>query len=207
MSRKLLCLLAALLLVGAAFAPTAAVAQTTIGYIIIDPTSAGDIEFDIYGYTGSEVSLNPDSNPITTAVTLSDLSLTVGSNVYGPSYFSGPGPDGVSYLGTSELDSILSGVDSATLTGEFSPTTVTLSNSTTENIEEDFTAVITDSTGLSDYDYVNIVATVGGGGGGGTTVIPEPGSFLMVGSGLTALAGIRRRFLTATIRRFARGGF
>jgi hypothetical protein len=195
MSRKLLCLLAALLLVGTAFAP-AAVAQTTVGYISVDTSSPGDIEFDITGYTGSESFLNPDSNPITTAVTLSDLSLSVGSSTFTLD------ADGVSYQGTPELASILTGVDTATLTGQFDETVVTLADSTTETIEADFTAVITDSTGLVDGDYAYILATPASSGPP-PPIVPEPEPFLMVGTGLMGLIGMRRRFFMASIRKFS----
>jgi hypothetical protein len=205
MSRKLLAPLAALLLVGVAFAPAAAFAQTTVGYISVNiPSSGGTTEFDITGYTGSESTLlNTDPNPITTAVTLSDLSLTVGSSTFTLL------ADGVSYAGTPELASILSGVDSATLTGQFDETVLTLSDSTTETVEADFSATIlgdgTDGN-LQDGDFAFIIATPVTSGGGGP-VTPEPEPFIMVGTGLTALAGMRRRFLMASLRKFATGGF
>jgi hypothetical protein len=206
MSRKLLCLLAALLLVGVAFAPTAAHAQTTVGLVVIDSPSSGEVAFDIYGLTGSEVGGNPDGDAITTAVTLSDLSLTVGSTV--TTAFSGDA-DGVSYTGASLPDSDLSGEDTATLTGQFDETFLTLSGgpSDTETVDVDFTAVITDGAGLTDGDGAVISATVVPPSSGGAPVTPEPAPFLMVGTGLTALAGMRRRFLMTSICKFVSGGF
>jgi hypothetical protein len=213
MSRKLLCLLAALLLVGIAFAPTAAHAQTTVGYVSIDTPSSGEVAFDIYGLTGSEVGGNPDGDPITTAVTLLDLSLTVGGVATSPVETFTLQGDGVSYTGLSLPDSDIAGEDTATLSGTFDETFLTLSlgPSDTETIEADFTAVITGDGPLGvlqDGDSALIVATIAPpAGGGGGPVTPEPAPFLMVGTGLTALAGMRRRFLMTSICKFVSGGF
>jgi hypothetical protein len=209
MSRKLLCLLAALLLVGIAFAPTAAHAQTTVGFVSIDTPSSGEVAFDIYGLTGSEVGGNPDGDPITTAVTLSDLSLTVGGVATSPVETYTLQGDGVSYTGLSLPDSVLTGETTATLSGMFDETFLTLSGgpSDTETVDADFTAVITDGAGLTDGDGAVISATVVPPSSGGAPVTPEPAPFLMVGTGLTALAGMRRRFLMTSICKFVSGGF
>jgi hypothetical protein len=79
-----------------------------------------------------------------------------------------------------------------------------MSDGSTDSVDSTFSTTITDPTGLvASTDYAYIVATNGASGPPPAT--PEPESFLMVSTGLTALAGIRRRFLMASIRRFSSG--
>jgi hypothetical protein len=208
MSRKLLCLPAALLLVGIAFVPIAA-AQEQIGILEFNPPSNGvsaDSEFDILNITGtnSGQGYNSTTTYVTNQVLLTSLSLSVydGATLlgtFGPSYFSeAGGTDPLELNGTPEL---FTGATSAVLTGDFSTTTLDMNSGGPFTVNATFSATISDSTGLvegSDYQY--IVATNGSSGPPPTT--PEPESLLMVGTGLTALAGLRRRFLMASIRRF-----
>lgn len=208
MSRKLFCLLAAALLVGTVFSPII-VAQEQIGILQFDPgSSGGGDEFDILNITGVNAGLDYNTTPtyVTTEVDLSNLSLSVYNGAtleatYGSSYFTLDPLDGISFDGAPE-DFV--GDTSAVLTGTFSPTTLTLSDSSTDTIDSDFSATISDPTGLlAGTDYVYIVATNGTSGPPPAT--PEPESFLMVGTGLTALAGLRRRFFMASIRKLSSG--
>jgi hypothetical protein len=209
MRRKLLCLLAALLLVGTAFAPAAAFAQEQIGMLQFNPNSSGGSgnEFDILNITGVNAAPSPfgfQTTPtyVTNEVDLSGLSLTVsGSNApYPATTFTLDSLDGISWTG-SPAD--FTGATSATLTGTFGETTLDMSDGSFVTIDPTFSATISDPTGLTLSDFEYIVATNASTGGGGTPVVPEPEPFIMVGTGLAALAGIRRRFFMSSIRRFS----
>lgn len=219
MSRKLLCLLAALLLVGTAFRPTAAHAQEQIGILAFDPGSGGSgDEFDIQNITGptdSGLGLSTTTPYVTGTVLLDSLSLTVtggsGAGVYGSSYFSASPFDTISFNGTPED---FAGATSAVLTGDFSTTSLVMSSGGPITVLDGFTTTLTGTLpgGLLDdgstdnaADTVYIIATNTTGGGGPVT--PEPEPFIMVGTGLTALVGIRRKIFMASLRRFVRGGF
>ena len=114
------------------------------------------------------------------------------SLVLGPSYFT-LDSDGLSLDG--EQLSTLSGyptglfdATSAILTGRFSTQNLTLNDGTTTQVFYDFTATISDSSGLSDGDLAIINAT--------TT--PEPATWMMLATGLlfgSALV-VRQKFLT-----------
>jgi len=209
MNRRLLSFLA-LLLAGVAFTPSG-VAQTTVGYVSYDVTGPNVAEFDITNLTGINSFANPDANPITTSVNLSTLELVVSfatgpTEVFGPSYFT-LDADGISWDGTA-LSTVVgqpggfAGAVSATLTGDFSPLTLTLADSTTETIDPTFSAtIIGDGAGglLQDGDLQIISVTPGG-----SVVTPEPESLVLFGTGLTALAGLRRRRMIDALRRASR---
>src|SRR5947208_1663249 len=78
--------------------------QIPLGYISFDVTGTNVAEFDIVNLTGPNSSAPGDpSFPVTTAVSLSNLSLTVnylggGSHVFGSSYFT-LDADGLSFDG------------------------------------------------------------------------------------------------------------
>ncbi len=210
MSRKLLSFLA-ILLVGASFTP-AAVADDTVGALFFDLNAPG-ASLDILNITGvnSGFGLSPDTHPITSEVDLTGLSLLVTfkdgtSSTFGSSYFA-LSSDAISFDGTGESSFIASRnpAISALLTGDFVESTITLDDGSTVNINSAFSTTLSDAAGLSAGEFALIVATPGSGGGPGVT--PEPESLLMVGTGLTALAGFRRRFLAEKARKIAGGLF
>jgi hypothetical protein len=200
--RRLLCLLVALLLVGISYAPIAASAQEQIGILEFNPGSSGTgNEFDILNITGvnSTDGLQSTLTYVTNQIDLSGLSLSVsGSNApYATTTFTLDSLDGISWNG-SPTD--FTGATSATLTGTFDETTLDLSDGTTVTIDPNFSATISDPTGLTESDFEYITATAASTG---PTVTPEPDDFILVGTGLMALAGIRRRFVVASFRRFS----
>jgi hypothetical protein len=204
MSRKQLCFIGLLMLVGAASAPSI-VAQETIGYISFDAVASDQAEFDITNVTGVNSFISPDANPVTTSVSLSDLNLVVSfasgpTETFGSSYFT-LNADGISWDGTPASTSVgqpsgLNGAVSAVLTGDFSPTTLTLMDGSTVTVDPSFSATISDSAGLTDGDLAIITAI---NGSGPPPPVPEPESLVLVGTGLIGLASLgRRRFLAAT---------
>src|ERR1035438_5601109 len=180
-TRTLILFTVAALCVGSAAASTIAV-----GYISWDvnfPANAG--EFDIVNVTGPNAA--PPTFPITTLVSLSNLTLMVnfvggGSTTYGPTsgYFS-LDPDGESLDGTAIP---IGGTNpeplSATLTGTFSPTSI--SDPGADHILPAFSVTFSDAPNLVDGDLGVIYATEGTGG-----VTPEPGSWLLLAIGLVGL--------------------
>lgn len=210
MNRKLVYFLS-LFMLGVAFTPFT-FAQNTIGYVSYDVTAGSSLAaFDITNFTGTNSFLSPDANPVTSEVNFASLSLTLvfassPTEVLGSSYFSLNG-DGMSEDG--KLESILVappagflGVKSATLSGTFLQTTITLADSSTVNIKPGFSATFSDPAGLSDGEYALIVASPAGSS---TTPTPEPESLVMVATGLAAISGLRRRALLAMVKgRFLR---
>ena len=166
MSRKQLCFIGLLMLVGAASAPSI-VAQETIGYISFDAVASDQAEFDITNVTGVNSFISPDVNPVTTSVSLSDLNLVVSfasgpTETFGSSYFT-LNADGISWDGTPASTSVgqpsgLNGAVSAVLTGDFSTTTLTLMDGSTVTVDPSFSATISDSAGLTDGDLAIITA-------------------------------------------------
>lgn len=157
------------------------------GYISWDvniPGSSGN--FNISNFTGPNA-LDPDF-PIVTPLQLSALSLVVdfeggGRTVFGPSYFVA-GPDGLSFDGG---DIAIGGTNplptAATLTGNYTTTPVTLADGRSMDILDTFTASLGNGSGaLSDGDLAVIFASPRGG------TVPLPGSFVLVLSGIAALA-------------------
>ncbi len=152
-----------------------------VGWYVGIPGSTGS--FNIFNGSGGN-SLPPDF-PITTALSLSSLSLTVhfaggGTTIYGSSYFT-PNLDGLSFDGG---DIAIGGGNplpiDATLTGAFSTTSIMVDGLGAETILPTFTTTILPSAGnttLSDFDIaaINVETT----GTGGTT--PEPSSLLLAG--------------------------
>ena len=170
-----------------------------VGYISYDVTGTNVAQFDIVNFTGANASIYPDMTfPIFTPLSLTNLSLTVDysggqSLVLGPSYFT-LDSDELSFDG--EQLSALSGyptglfdATSATLTGMFSTQNLTLNDGSSEQVFYDFSATLSDPSGLSDGDLAIINAT--------TT--PEPATWMMMGTGLLliGIAQVGRRKLAA----------
>ena len=149
----------------------------------------GTATVDIFNQTGPNSTAFPDTTwPVSTSISLSSLGLTLNfvggtSQVFGPSYFTLAG-DGLSFNGATI--SISTAVNSAVLSGSFNPTTWTLNDGSTFTASPHFTATINDTSGtLADGDFALIVGT------SGNPVVPEPGTWLMVGAGLAGLLLIR----------------
>jgi PEP-CTERM motif len=204
MSFKLPCILA-LSLVMAALTP-AAHADTIIGYISFDVTSPpSQGQFDIVGQSGPNSS-GDATFPVTTTVGLSALSLDVSfmsgpDEIFGSSYFTAD-LDGESFDGGPLALGSLSGAVKAVLTGTFTTTSFLLFDGTTISVDPTFSATISDPTGLVDGDLAFIGASPSGSGPPPpSSLTPEPETFVMVGSGLAGLIGLRRRYM-ATLRGF-----
>jgi PEP-CTERM motif len=199
---KFLCILA-LSLVVVTLTPSA-YADTITGYISFDvtnPPSQG--QFDIVGLSGANSS-GDATFPVTTTVGLSGLSLDVSfmsgpDKFFGSSYFTAD-VDGESFDGGPLSLASLSGATKAVLTGTFSTTSFLLFDGTTISVDPTFSASISDPTGLVNGDLAFIEASPAGSGPP-PSLTPEPETFVMVGSGLVGLVGLRRRYM-ATLRGF-----
>ena len=181
----------------------AAAAAIPIGYISWDLILPGsDGRFDIVNLTGPNASVLPDTTfPVSTSVSLTGLSLLVdfsdgSSTTFGSSYFT-LGADGISFDGAAipvgganpkPLD--------ATLTGTFSPLTLTLTDGSTVTILPTFSATIGPSVGtrLSDGDLGVIFATTGD-----VSPVPEPGTIVLFGTGIVGLLSRKRERLQALL--------
>lgn len=187
-----------LVLIAAAglFSAVAKADQLALGYVSWDVTSDTTGEFDIINQTGPNSS-GDATFPVTTTVDLESLSLTVDfsnstSEVFGSSYFS-LSSDGISFDGGTIVTGGANPVPlDATLTGTFSPTSVTLFDGSTDTISSDFTATIESSSGvgspLNDADLAIIYATTSGG-----SPVPEPSSLFLVMTCAGALLLFRKR--------------
>jgi hypothetical protein len=157
--------------------------EIPVGVLAWDVTFPGNAgEFDITNLTGANEL--PPAFPITNLLNLSSLSLTVdfvggGSAVYGPGsgYFS-LNPDGESFDGSSIP---IGGTNplpiDATLTGTFSPLTITLDQSVgggTVAIEPDFSTTFSDTPNLVNGDLGLIEATTV------EASTPEPSSMVLL---------------------------
>lgn len=177
-----------------------------ISWDVIFPGNAG--QFDIVNQTGPNSSAFPDTTfPISTTLNLSSLSLSVNfsnstSETFGSSYFA-LGPDGISFDGSPiPVGGTNPTPTGATLTGSFSPLSITLNDGSSATISANFSATIAPSTGttLSDGDFAVIEATRGTGGN-----VPEPGTAVLIGSALLCLIPLRKRLRLSSFSR--RSGF
>ena len=175
--------------------------DTAVGYVSWDVTQPGSTgQFDIVNNTGPNASVLPDlSFPIMTSVNLENLTLSVdfsnGSTTnFGSSYFT-LGADGLSLIGSPiEIGGTNPQPTQATLTVDFSPLTVTLTDGSAQNIEAAFSATILPSSppNLSDGDLAVIFAI----SASGPPPVPEPSTWLLVATGcigLLASARLERR--------------
>jgi uncharacterized OsmC-like protein len=167
-------------------ASSALAASIPLGFVSWDVSIPGSTgRFDISNLSGGNAA--PPDFPITTALSLSSLSLTVnflggGTTVYGSSYFS-LNLDGFSFDGA---DIAIGGGNplpiDATLTGTFSTTSITVDSVVgAVTILPTFSASILPSAGNTtlgngDFGLINVETTTGTGG---TT--PEPSSLLLAG--------------------------
>jgi len=169
------------------------------GFISYDVTGANVAQFDIVNGTGANSSSFPDTTfPIVTPLSLTDLTLTIGysgggSLVLGPSYFTldsdGLSLDGKQLSTLSGNPTGLFGATSAVLTGVFSTQNLLLNDGSTALVFYDFSATISDPSGLTDGDLAIINAVV----------TPEPSTWLMFGTGLLMIVIVeanRRRLFT-----------
>jgi hypothetical protein len=171
-----------------------------VGIFSYDVTGTGTFQLDITNQTGPNSSAFPDTTfPVTNTISLSSLNLTVTlsngtTETFGSSYFT-LSPDGISFTGNPL--STLVPVTSATLTGTFSTTTFNLNNGTTVTVASGFKTTLTDTSGsLVDGDTAIIYGTTGT-----TAATPEPETLTLMGTGLAALMGFRRKYLGAGLKR------
>jgi|WetSurSiteA1Bulk_404760.scaffolds.fasta_scaffold13407_2 hypothetical protein len=200
-------LLAGMLLISLVLFSTSAMAiNIPIGFIAYDEPEPGLSAFDIVNMTG------PNSDlvdfPVATSLTLSNLGMTVqftdgGTAIFLPASFQSDGNDPESFDGVPFFITDPSGAPvlpfAATLTGTFSPLTVTLTDGTVGTILPNFIAVFdmhSDGTPLlgdasdplwaGDFKILEADFTP-------SNVIPEPGTLVLLGTGFGALVLMRRR--------------
>ena len=181
----------------------ASASPLSIGFISWDvnfPGNAG--QFDIINMSGPN-STGDALFPSTTTVSLGSLSLLVdfsdgSSHLFGSSYFT-LGLDGISFDGSAiPIGGANPKPKAATLTGSFSSLSLTLFDGSTVSILPTFTASILPSSGtvLSDGDLAIISAETTTGG---PSPVPEPGTLVLVASGLLGVLRKKREGLKAML--------
>jgi hypothetical protein len=175
---------------------SASIARADGGGADQSPVLVGLVEYDSNGPINSffvtnltDAGLDPG---ITTDVNFTNLTfLTTDSmgNSNGPGSPIGDIPS----MGNSAdvFDSIADNLVSATISGSFDVTSVTLSDGTQVNIDPNFTATIFPSCGaalIPDCDFASITAEITQ-----STTAPEPSTLVLVTSALPLFALLRRR--------------
>jgi hypothetical protein len=178
------------------FSSLAMASQIPIGYVSWDVTEPGSGgQFDIVNQTGPNASALPDTSfPVTTSVHLSNLDLKVhfsdgSTEDFNSSYFT-LSLDGISFIGSIiPIGGTNPQPTSATLTGVFSPLTISLSDGSTHSILAPFSSTILSSNGgnLEDGDLAIINANTT------TPPVPEPASGFLTITGAVALGLLRSR--------------
>jgi len=172
--------LALVMLVGAG---PAAADQIPVGGVFYDPFILGqpgfpgiDV-FDVSNLTG--LAFLPPSFPAATNLNFNNLILTVLLSGGGQQSFSvGTASPGFTTLGPQFLDTL--GITSASLTGNFASTSITLADGSVVQINGTFSSTILPSSGstlAAGADSAVIFATRS------ITNVPEPPSLLMLGAG------------------------
>ena len=193
-------LVGALLLVALfLFSSVGLAANIPIGFIVWDLPTDGMGAFDIVNMTGSNSSPFPDMTfPMLTPIDLSNLDLNVtftdlSTIEYLPEfgYFTPVPFDPTSFDGNQF--SIASGIlpTTATLTGTYSPLSVSLTDGSSGTILPGFTATIDfNPSGLAEGDFKIFEADYTA-----SSTIPEPGTWLLLGTGAAGMVLMRRKEL------------
>ena len=186
-------ILRTLLLVAAAlglFSTVALAGEVPMGLMSYDVTGLNIAQFDVSNQTGINSSIFPDMTwPVTTPVPLTISSLVVNflsgpPQTFGPGYFM-LGGDGLSLDGTPL--STLNPMVSATLTGTFNVTSLTLNDGSHLTILPNFTLFLSDPSGqLQDGDFAILYGSF-------ASPVPEPATLAVLGSGLGSFAFLWRR--------------
>jgi hypothetical protein len=192
------------LLAAFAFSAIASADDLGVGILSLDPSISGSgDEFDIQNLTGT-ADLPPDY-PVATPLTFDTISLTLNfedgsTETLTASDFTSDGFGG--FLGNGSFDLGGDPILSADLTGTLSPTTITLSDGTTETLEGTYTATMTDPSGgpLEEFDAAEIFASTGS-----AVTTPEPGTSSLLALGIAGLFGLalRRKYSSGLVSKTA----
>lgn len=155
---------------------------------LIEYNSNGPVD-SFYVTNLTDAGLDPG---IATDVNFTDLNFSVLDSM-GNSLGPGSPLTDIPSMGSSAdvFDSIAGNLVSATITGTFDTTSVTLADGTQVTIDPTFTATILPSCGdvlTPDCDFASINAEIAS-----PTAAPEPGTLLLLSSALPLLGSLRRR--------------
>ena len=184
-------MLVLLLLSLAVFSTSVSASSIPIGLISLDPTGvASGALFDIQNLTGA-AALPPDF-PVTTDLNLNITSLTLAftsgpPEVLTSSDFTSDGFGG--FTGNNVFDLSTTSIVSATLNGTFTPLSVSLAGGGSATLAGSFSAIVLPSSGtaLTFYDNATITAPMA------LSPTPEPGSYLLMATGLILILLISHR--------------